>query len=264
MGTSNSSLRPPPPAPRYGWAAFNNVYNYTLLAGGAVASALTLNPAPLILALGVEGLWMSVGTALPPFRKLVERRHQAQVDAWEAAKLEERLSQLPLEVVKGYQRAGALCDEIRAGAQGTLKASLMAEELARLDPLLTNYLDLAEQVEALAAYLGRVDRPGLERSAEQQRKALSALKGEALTLARKNLEVMEHRMARLTALEERIGVGRAQMKLLINTLQLLRDELAAPDHAMPSHSSLSEVLAGVMSARETLAEMAPPAESAEP
>src|SRR5512144_1621564 len=38
--------------------AFKNPYNLSLFIGGLVASVLTLNPVPALLALGAESLWL--------------------------------------------------------------------------------------------------------------------------------------------------------------------------------------------------------------
>lgn len=248
-------MKPPPDVPRYTWAAFHNVYNYTLLGGAAAASALTLNPLPLLVALGAEGLWLSMGTLLPPFRKRVERHHQTQIEAWQAAQLELRLNSLPADTVHWYQKNMWLAKDIQDQAATSPRGALLAGEIRRLQDITEGGLDLAEQVFALEQYLVRVNMKQLQASLTKQEQTLLKLKGPAADLASQNLVILKQRMAKLQKMEEHVEAGREQMKLLTNSLQLVRDELMTPDPSQVASPSLENLWAGLNSARETLREL---------
>ena len=250
------SVTPPPDIPRYTWEAFHNVYNYTLLGGAAAASALTLNPLPLLVALGAEGLWLSVGSLIPPFRRVVERRHRGQIEAWQAAQLEQRLSALPADTVMWYQRNMWLAGEIQTEAAKSPRGALLEGEIARLRQITEGGLDLAEQIFLLDQYLIRVNLKQLRVALQKQEQSISRLSGAAAELAEQNRTILEQRLSRLQKMEDHVAAGREQMKLVTNSLQLVRDELMTPDPQSVSSTSLEALWSGISSARETLTELA--------
>lgn len=248
-------LEPPPASPRYLRAAVHNVYHYTVLAGGLAASALTLNPAPALLSLGLSGLWLSVGTSLPLFRKAVERQHAEAIAAYQRALREQKLAPLPSEVQEEFRQLERLQEELPTllSRRPSDEQALLQEEFARIPTLLDDYLSLAQLWREVRAYVDRADLEKLRVLLTSKRGALRNMKeGPAQAVALKNVEVLEARLERLKGLHEQAAVARQQMTLMVNTLALLRDQLVAPQKMPSVGGQLDALLSGVESAREAL------------
>ncbi|MFM7199711.1 MAG: hypothetical protein ACKO6N_02880 [Myxococcota bacterium] len=253
--TIPEEMEPPPPAPRYLRAAVHNVYHYTVLAGGLAASALTLNPAPALLSLGLSGLWLSVGTSLPPFRKAVERQHAEAVAAYHRAILEHKLSLLPPEIREEFRQLEKLQMEIPTllSRRPPDEQALLQEEFARLPSLLDDYLSLAQLWKEVRQYVDKADIDKLRVQLGAKRGGARNMKeGPAQAVALKNVEVLQARLERLQGLHEQAQVARQQMTLMLNTVALLRDQLVAPQKMPSVGGQLDTLLHGVEAAREAL------------
>lgn len=247
---------PPPKEPSYYKEAFHNVYNYTILAGGLAASALTLNPAPLLVALGVEGLWLSVGVELPFFKKAVEKKHAAQVQTYQQALLEARVQALPEGFRSEFGQLRALQAEILElwAKRPEDEKSLLQAELSQLDPLLESYLTLAHTWVEVQQHLNKSEYPLLKSKIEGQRNAVKMMgPGPARELAEKNVEISEQRLARMDKLKQQTQVARQQMTLMLNTLALMRDNMVSPDRLPTVGHRLDELMSGMEAAKEALA-----------
>src|SRR5688572_24974764 len=146
--------------------AFANPYNLSLLAGGLVASALTLNPLLAIITVGLEVLWMSNA---PGSKKLQEwlwdPQYDAEEQAKEAAERAERLKDLDEVSRERVLSLLARQEEINslAAQNPSFTGELLRTELTKTNRLVEAFIEMATTCSRYEAYLDSIDTAELER-----------------------------------------------------------------------------------------------------
>ena len=146
--------------------AFANPYNLSLLAGGLVASALTLNPLLAIITVGLEVLWMSNA---PGSKKLQEWLWDPQYEAEEQARdeaaraerlkhLEEGDRQRVIDLIARQEEINSLAEQ-----NPSFTGELLRTELTKTDRLVEAFIEMAATCGRYEYYLESVDVGELER-----------------------------------------------------------------------------------------------------
>ena len=147
-------------------AAFANPYNLSLLAGGLLASAVTLNPLLAVITLGLEVLWV---VNAPGSKKLQEWLWDPKFDEeQEAIAQAERAARLQSLDEADRERVVALFsrqEEInRLAAQNpSFTGELLRSELTKTDRLVEAFIEMATTCGRYETYLDSIDLSGLER-----------------------------------------------------------------------------------------------------
>ncbi|HET9478913.1 MAG TPA: hypothetical protein VFO72_06190, partial [Pyrinomonadaceae bacterium] len=147
-------------------AAFANPYNLSLLAGGLVASALTLNPLLAIVTLGLEVLWV---VNAPGSKKLREWLWDPQFEAEEQKQLQElRAKQLHNLDEVDRERVVALIArqqqiDTLASQNPSFTGELLRSELTKTDRLVEAFIEMATTCSRYEAYLDSINLSELER-----------------------------------------------------------------------------------------------------
>jgi hypothetical protein len=245
-----------PEEPPYARYAFLNPYNLSLLAGAGVTAAATGHWWLAICAAATEGLWM----LFAPDSKVLQRAffdrrwEEAQKDA-----LEDRQNAKFLKLTSYDQgRANALRDQrarinTLAAENPSLTVDLMKDELAKLDGLLEDFLDLAMVCGRCEQQLRGFDLTALQRSwqfYEDQVKRLP--KGDQRrVVAEKNLEVLAQRKNRMDAMQKNLQTARGHMDLMENSFRLLGDEIVTMANPTELATRLDDLRIGVQAIRES-------------
>jgi len=246
-----------PPYARY---AFLNPYNLTLLAGAATTAAATGHWWIAVCAAATEGLWM----VFAPDSKVLQRA--AWDKRWERAKqneLEEHQNQKFLRLTPEDQtRAHALRDQRAriyqlAAENPSLAMDLMKDELAKLDALLEDYLDLAIVCARCESQLRGFDLVDLQRRGQfYQDQVAHFPKGDRRSeVAQKNLEVLAARKNRMEAMQRNLQTARGHMDLMENSFRLLGDEIVTMANPTELATRLDDLRIGVQAIRETAEEV---------
>jgi hypothetical protein len=248
-----------PERPSYLKYAFANVYNLSLLAGAAVASAATADWGIAAIAGGLEALWLLLGADSAPFRRWVERQHRAALSAQSRESRRARILALraradregAIDLVEAWQVMGRELEKNQHWG-----GELMREEYARLEELLDAFVELAEAADRFESYLAGFDPARLRRDLAAQRKLSDAPAGdpEARALAGQNAGLLEKRIGTLEEMSRLVQRTRGQMGVIQNTFSLLRDQIVSLKPPQDVHGQLDEIVAGVSAVRAVLAE----------
>jgi hypothetical protein len=249
---------PEPPAaePSYVKLAFANPYNLSLLAGGLAASAITLNPIPAVVALGLEGLWLLHGPDNPVLRRLLwdPRREAARKER------EDFDRQVRLRNLGSAERSRVAALVARRAQIGSLAAQnpsftgeLLRTELVKADRLVDAFVDLSLTCSRSQSYLDSVDARELQRDCERYDAAVRAgTPGDQQTaLAVQNLAIVRKRQERMREIGRSLGVARGQLDLIENSFQLIADQIVTMQSPQQLSGQLDELLTGVEAIRET-------------
>jgi hypothetical protein len=246
--------------PSYLKAAFLNPYNLSLLGGAAAASLLTLNPLPLLGALGLETLWLLWAPDSKRLRHLLwDPRFSKLRKAIEAEERRKRIAGLPdhdRERVEGLVTRREEIESL-AAQNPTFTGELLRSELVKTDRLVDAYVEMALTCARYRSYLDSVDARALERDVE--RYAAEVRRGDPedqrTEISQKNLAIVVKRQERMREIEHYLAVARGQLDLIENTFQLIADQIVTMQSPKELSGQLDELLEGVeaikQSARDT-------------
>ena len=246
--------------PSYVKAAFLNPYNLSLLGGAAAASLLTLNPLPILGALGLEALWLLWAPDSKRLRHLLwDPRFAKLREAIEAEERRKRIAVLPEHDRERVEALVARRREIeRLAAQNpTFTGELLRGELVKTDRLVDAFVEMALTCARYRSYLDSVDARALERDVE--RYAAEVRRGDPedqrTEISQKNLAIVVKRQERMREIDHYLAVARGQLDLIENTFQLIADQIVTMQSPKELSGQLDELLEGVeaikQSARDT-------------
>ncbi|NOK38411.1 hypothetical protein D7W79_35315 [Corallococcus exercitus] len=199
--------------PNYIKAAFLLPANLVGLTTAAMSSAVTQEPLPMMVALGVEGVYLAVLSSMKRFQRAVRAKEPDNPEAASAA-VDALLADLAPSQRDHYQQLVGLKEKILANYR-KLPAGrvLAASSEPKLDALLTSFLRLISALNQYRTYLSGSDREHLTSEvtaleaevAEEPNPRLKDVKGKRVEILRKRLmrfeqagesrEVVSHQLA---------------------------------------------------------------------
>lgn len=246
--------------PSYLKAAFLNPYNLSLLGGAAAASLLTLNPLPILGALGLETLWLLWAPDSRRLRHLLwDPRFAKLKEAIEAEERGKRIAGLPEADRERVEALVTRRKEIEqlAAQNPTFTGELLRGELVKTDRLVDAFVEMALTCARYAAYLDSVDERALARDVD--RYAAEVRRGDPedqrTEISQKNLAIVVKRQERMREIQHYMGVARGQLDLIENSFQLIADQIVTMQSPKELSGQLDELIEGVeaikQSARDT-------------
>ena len=209
-----------------------NQYQAIVAAGAVAASALTLNPLPLLLWLGSELVLLPILDS-GPLRRLVARRRREAARAQEAERQKELIAAFDVEHAKRYAELEELCGLIEANYQGLtgISQAYLSEQRGKLDNILDGCLHrlialqryenmpLSRDPDDLTKEIASLER---ELAHEKNERAKSALQ-KNLELKRKLLESYSEVGGTMKALATEVDTMASLLEVLHQNSISLRD-----------------------------------------
>jgi hypothetical protein len=242
-----------PPYARY---AFLNPYNLTLFAGALAFGLLSGHHWVVVIACAAELLWMIFA---PDSRILRSLWFDRVFERAERAYAEERCKQKVAELnVSDRTRLAHLASqkdaiERLAKDNPSLAVDLLKDELAKLDALLEDFVDLGITASRAEQHAMTFDFAAMRRSwhmheAQAKQHRVGDPRRE---VAEKNLAVLRQRRERYDDLTRTIQVVRGQMELIEQTFRLLADEILTMASPHELGGRIEELRVAVDAVRET-------------
>jgi len=240
-------------------AAFANPYNLSLLAGGLLASAVTLNPLLAVITVGLEVLWV---VNAPGSKKLQEwlwdpkfdQEQEARAQAERAARLQSLDESDRERVVSLFNRQ----EEInRLAAQNpSFTGELLRSELTKTDRLVEAFIEMATTCGRYETYLDSIDLSELEKDRRRWEAMCQTKdsKDSETEIARKNLAVIMKRFDKMKEIHHYLTLAQGQLDLIENSFQLIADQIVTMQSPQELTGQLDELLDGVESIKQTAAD----------
>jgi hypothetical protein len=240
-------------------AAFANPYNLSLLAGGLLASAVTLNPLLAIVTVGLEVLWI---TNAPGSKKLREWLWDPQFEVVEQkAAQEARAAQLHNLDEHDRERVVALLarqQEINglAAQNPSFTGELLRTELIKTDRLVEAFIEMASTCSRYETYLDSTNLSDLERDRRRWEAIVNdqSIHDSQNDIAAKNLAVIMKRFEKMKEINQYLTMARGQLDLIENSFQLIADQIVTMQSPQELTGQLDELLDGVESIKQTAAD----------
>lgn len=246
----------PGDTPPYAKYAFFNPYNISLLAGAAVTAVATGHWWMAVCAGAGEAIWM----LFAPDSTLLRRTWFDKVwaDEKDAAKQKARVAKYNLLPPAEQQRVNLLAQQHAhiqqlAAQNPSFTVDLLRNDLAKLEELVDDFLELAASCTRSEQHLDGIDVKGLEEGMRHYGYQIESLPaGDARrAVAQKNLEVLTRRKERYAELRANLQASRGQMDLMENTFRLLGDDIVTMRNPVELGERLEDLRVGFEAVRET-------------
>jgi len=238
--------------------AVHNVYNYTLLAGVGTTALLTQNWWLAVAGVGLEALWLLFAPDSRVLQRVwFDKVHDANLSEAATRARDRALAGLPEDAVARVRKLEARCATIHSlGSQNqAFAAELLRGELAKLDQLVTSFIDLLTLTLRQREYLATVDMEDLESDIRRYESILEGSgDGEVRSLAQKNLAVVMKRKEKLEEIFQVSIKAAGQMELIENTFELLADQIVTMRSPQELGGQLDDLIDGVEAVRSTARE----------
>ena len=240
----------------YARYAFWNPYNISLFIGGIVLGVATGHEWISVLTCAAEVLWM----IFAPDSKLLravwfDRAFTADKRAEDA---DRRAARIALLTPYDSARFGYLCGQKQvierlARDNPSLTVDLLTSELAKLDQLLDDFIELGVTTSRAEQHTTTFDFTAMRRSWHIYDELLRRhpIGDPRREVATKNMDVLRQRRARYDDLCRTIQVTRGQMELIEQTFRLLGDEIMTMASPQDLGGRIDELRLAVDAVRET-------------
>jgi len=235
-------------------AAFKWQYNLIALGGAAAFAVLSGSALPLILAAGVELIYLSVIPHNKRFQRLVRSWQFAEEKKQHNLKISEMFKQLPPETRLRYVEVEKVCKAVRAN-YGWLSATsqmLVSQMEERLRGLLDAYLRLLCAGQQHIDYLRTTNPDAIKREIAllQQRPAGQSPKVQEINEQR--IEILNKRLEKFGKIRENRQVIEAQCAAMEDVLQLIRDQSVTMRDPQQVSGQLESLMQNVEQTEETV------------
>jgi hypothetical protein len=220
------SAQPPEDNTSYVKAAFHWQYNLIALAGAGAFALVSGTALPLILAAGVELIYLATSPQNARFRRLVRSWHFAEEQVKHQQKLNEMLTSLSHEMQSRYIHCAQVCGAIRANfAQLSTQSQIFLQQIdTSLQGLLTGYARLLVALSQQQQYMKSTDQDEIKREIASLQRTLSSEPQRVQEINQKRIEILNKRLEKFDKITENRKVVDAQCAAVEDVLMLVRDQ----------------------------------------
>jgi hypothetical protein len=206
--------------------AFHLQYNWIAMAGAGAFALVSGSLLPILLAAGLELMYLAIVPQNWRFQRLVRSWKFAEEQQKHQQKLSEMLGSLPAEMQSRYIHSAQVCGSIRANfAQLSTTSQIFLQQIdSRLQGLLNGYARLLSAAAQQQQYLKNTDQIGIKREVAGLQKALSTDPPKVQDINKKRIEILTKRLEKYDKLCENSKVVDAQCSAVEDVLMLVRDQ----------------------------------------
>ncbi|HVN77467.1 MAG TPA: hypothetical protein VMW38_00560 [Terriglobia bacterium] len=234
-------------------------YNWIGLGGAAIFALISGTGLPLVMAAGLELIYLSLVPQSSRFRRLVRSWKYAEEKRQRERRLSGLFNELLPERRKRYIELEARCREIRTNYERLSSASqiFLGQIEERLQGLLLAYLRLNSSSQQHAEYLAATDPSQIQRDLDQLQKDLQAeVEGPKVQeINRKRVEILNKRLGKFEKIRENRQVIDAQCKAIEDVLALIRDQSVTVQDPQEVSGQLDSLMQDVQQTEDTVREV---------
>lgn len=224
--TDPQDQQPPVDTTSYVKAAFHWQYNWISLIGAGAFALITGSGLPILLAAGLELMYLAIVPQNWRFRRLVRSWQLAEEQMKHQQKLNEMLRNLSPEMQSRYMHCAQICGSIRSNfAQFSSQSQIFLQQIdTSLQGLLNGYTRLLVAAAQQEQYLRSTVRDDIKREIASLQKALSSEPPRVQEINQKRIEILNKRLEKFDKISENGKVVDAQIAAVEDVLLLVRDQ----------------------------------------
>jgi hypothetical protein len=206
--------------------AFKLQYNWIALAGAGAFALISGSFLPMILAGGLELMYLAVVPQNFRFQRLVRSWKFSEQQKQNQQKLSDMLRGLPSEMQSRYIHSAQVCNSIRSNfAQLSSTSQIFLQQIdSRLQGLLNGYARLLLAAAQQQQYMKSTDANDIKREIAALQKALSSDPPKVQEINKKRIEILTKRQEKFDKICENRKVVDAQCAAVEDVLMLVRDQ----------------------------------------
>jgi hypothetical protein len=206
--------------------AFKIQYNWIALAGMGLFALVTGSALPLILAGGLELMYLAIVPQNWRFQRLVRSWRFSEEQRAHERKLADMLRSLPGDMQTRYVNLARVCASIRGNySQLTTTSQIFVQQMdQRLQGLLNGYARLLNAAWQQRQYLKTADADSIQRDIDALNKHLNQDPPKVQEINKKRVEILSKRLEKFQKIVENRQVIDAQCSAVEDVLQLVRDQ----------------------------------------
>lgn len=238
-------------------AAFRWQYNWISLAGAAGFALVSGSALPLLLAAGLELIYLSTVPQNRRFQRLVRSWKYAEQKKQQERSLNDLFRELPPEMRGRYSRLDAVCRGIRDNYRRLSSTSQMfAEQMeSKLDGLSQSYVRLLNSAFHHRQYLTTTNPDTIRKEAAALQADLEREPAKVQEINRKRIEILNKRLDKFDKIKENCQVVDAQCAAIEDVLQLIRDQSVTMHDPQQISDHLDSLVKDVEQTEETVREV---------
>jgi hypothetical protein len=241
-------------------------YNWIGLGGAALFALVSGSGMALVLAAGLEMIYLSLVPQSSAFRRLVRSWKYAEEKRRHEIKLSAMFNELTPDMRKSYAKLDAICAAIRANYSRLSSTSQMFLEQMqqRLDGLLQAYLRLLFAGFQHSEYLRTTDPDVIKGDLEGLQQSLESDPPKVQEINRRRIEILTKRLEKYGKVGENQKVVDAQCAAIEDVLELIRDQSVTMRDPQQVSDQLDNLVHDVEQTEETVREVEAVFEMARP
>jgi hypothetical protein len=206
--------------------AFKIQYNWIALAGMGLFAMVTGSALPLILAGGLELMYLAIVPHNWRFQRLVRSWKFAEEQRAHERKLADMLRSLPADMQTRYVNLANVCKAIRDNyAQLTTTSQIFVQQMdQRLQGLLNGYARLLNAAWQQRQYLKTADAETIKKQIAGLQQRLNQDPPKVQEINKRRIEILSKRVEKFQKILENRQVVDAQCSAVEDVLQLMRDQ----------------------------------------
>jgi hypothetical protein len=206
--------------------AFNLQYNWIALAGAGAFAIVSGTFLPVILAGGLELMYLSIIPQNQRFQRLVRLWKFSEQQKQKQQQLSDMLRSLPAEMQSRYVHSAQICNAIRSNfAQFSATSQIFLQQIdTRLQGLLSGYARLLVAAAQQQQYMRSTDANEFKREIASLQKSMPADPPKVQEINKKRIEILTKRQEKFDKICENRKVVDAQLSAVEDVLMLVRDQ----------------------------------------
>jgi hypothetical protein len=227
------------------------------MAGAVGFAAISASGLPLLLAAGVELIYLSTVPQNSRFQRLVRSWQYAEQKRQQQKGLSDLFRELPPEMRSRFARLDAVCQGIRENYKRLSSTSQMfAEQMeSKLDGLSQSYVRLLNSAFHHRQYLSTTNLDLIRKEAAQLKLTMDKDPPKVQDINRKRIEILNKRMEKFDKIKENCQVVDAQCAAIEDVLQLIRDQSVTMHDPQEISEHLDNLVKDVEQTEETVREV---------
>ena len=238
-------------------AAFHWQYNWITLAGAAGFAVISGSGLPLLLAAGLELIYLATVPQNSRFQRLVRFWRYEEQKKQQQRGLSDLFRELPPEMRSRYARLDAVSQAIRENYKRLSSTSQMfAEQMqSKLDGLSQSYVRLLNSAFHHRQYLNTTNPDVIRKEAAAIQADMARMPVKVQEINRKRIEILNKRLEKFDKIQENCQVVDAQCAAIEDVLQLIRDQSVTMHDPQEISEHLDNLVKDVEQTEETVREM---------
>lgn len=238
-------------------AAFLWQYNLIGLAGAGLFAAASHSHLPLMLAAGLELMYLATVPQMTRFQRMVRSWRFRDQRRRNRLRLQQLYEELPQEMKNRYLDLGRAVRAITANYRrlSTTGQLVVQQTEEKLEGLMQAYLRLLHSAYVHRMYLKSTDVESIKREAQQIESGLDRESPKVQEINRKRIEILRKRVDKYEKIHENCDVVDAQCAAIEDVLQLVRDQSVTMRDPQQITVHLDSLMQDVEQTEETVREV---------